>query len=172
MESVSEPIGFVSLNSSLKIKAYTRCYLHNKWSNFLDIWSTGSALIRINSLLSLRAFELASPGSGMNSSNLLHLLYASAYSKEPFNKPKEVGVSGYFRGCKIFLVEDLTVWTWRESQWMLPHFCNKAVIRAFQIRKMDPWVEVVSRIMCLAITAGSHEPTTSSLHLERTPALQ
>lgn len=59
-------------------------------------------------------------------------------------------------------LEDLTVWMWRENQKMHPHFCNKAVIRTFQIRKVDPGDEETGKIVGLAIIENSLEPITSA----------
>lgn len=58
-------------------------------------------------------------------------------------------------------LEDLTVWIWRENQEMHPYFCNKAVIRAFQTSKVDPWDEGTGKIAGLAIIVNSLEPACS-----------
>jgi len=44
---------------------------------------------------------------------------------------------------------------------MHPYFCNKAVIRAFQTSKVDPWDEGTGKIAGLAIIVNSLEPARS-----------
>lgn len=143
MQPVSESIDFVSLNPPMKIKAYTRCYLQNKWLDYFrqlistqcttqDLWGH-----LIQHLLSPQRTLFQLPSTS--------LAEASAYGKELFNKPNEMRMSACIRGYNMLSLENLAVWMWRESKGTLPHFCNKAVIRTFLIKKVDPWDEVIDR---------------------------
>lgn len=64
-------------------------------------------------------------------------------------------MSVYMRGYNLLSLENLAVCMSRGSKTTLPHFCNKAVIRTFQIKKVGLWDEVTGRITSLPVITGS-----------------